>query len=501
MFPPNENRSASPSTWFRSLALTLCVALAAPVGAGEPANAGNIVVTSYRGDVRIAVRGAARAVQVGLVVELPAAIRTGHDGAIDLRQGNTTVAIAADTELRLPATDGAIIDRLIQTRGNAFYDVGKRGARKLRVETPYLVAVIKGTQFNVAVQADSSTISLFEGRLEVRAPDDSDVVDLNAGEIAIRHATDRSIRVLRMNGSKPHATTHNDLGKRALGPSGPDGGDLPRAPTPRDEGGDLVVGRDPSIRVTAPSSGEVVGIDMRAEAANTSLTLDAGNGALDAGVAAKLDDVAAVQVDAGIDAANGSVDGGVGAQVDLGAAAAGTAVDAGIDLDSGTVEVGASAAVDLAGASVGADVGAAVDLGAGTIDAATDVAVDLGGAAAAEVGADAAVDLGSAGIEVGTDMAADLGGAQVDAGLDVSLEPGAPAVDAGLDTSVAGADVGVAVGVDLGSGDLGLDVGLGGLDIGLGTDSGADTSSPATSPPPSDGGGLLGGLLGGSRRN
>ena len=57
---------------------------------------------------------------------------------------------------------------------------------KLRVETPLLVAVIKGTQFNVAVQPDSTTISLFEGRLEIRTPDDTDVVQLNAGEIAIR---------------------------------------------------------------------------------------------------------------------------------------------------------------------------------------------------------------------------------------------------------------------------------------------------------------------------
>jgi hypothetical protein len=497
MFRPNENRSASPSTWFRSLALTLCVALAAPVGAGEPAQAGDIVVTSYRGDVRIAVRGAARAVQVGLVVELPAAIRTGHDGALDLRQGNTTVAIAADTELELPAADGAIIDRLIQTRGNAFYDVGKRGARKLRVETPYLVAVIKGTQFHVAVQADSSTISLFEGRLEVRAPDDSDVVDLNAGEIAIRHVADRSIRVLRMNGSKPHPTTQNDPGKRTLAASGPDGGDnLPRATTPRDEGGDLVVGPDPSIRLTAPPSGDMAGVDMRAEAANTTLTLDAGNGALDAGVAAKLDDVAAVQVDAGIDAANGSVDAGLGAQVDLGAASADVAVDASVNLDAGTVDVDTGAAVELAGASIGAGLDAGVDLGAGAIDAGTGVALNLGGAAVADIGADAAVDLGSAALDVGTDVAADLGAAQVDAGLDVSLEPATTAIDAGLDTSVAGTDIGLGVEVDLGSGDLGLDVGLGGLDIGLGTDSGADTSSPATTP-----GGLLGGLLGGRRGN
>ncbi|HVJ29627.1 MAG TPA: FecR domain-containing protein, partial [Gammaproteobacteria bacterium] len=69
---------------------------------------------------------------------------------------------------------------MVQRRGNVFYDVAPRDLGKLRVETPLLVAVIKGTQFNVAVQPDSTTISLFEGRLEIRTPDNNDVVQLNA---------------------------------------------------------------------------------------------------------------------------------------------------------------------------------------------------------------------------------------------------------------------------------------------------------------------------------
>ena len=531
MFPANENRRACMPNWLRILALTLCVTLTAPVSAGEPANAGDIVVVSFRGDVRVTMRGAPRVVRAGVVVELPATIRTGHDGAIDLRQGNTRVAIAADTELEMPpATDGsAIIDRLIQTRGNAFYDVGKRETRKLRVETPYLVAVIKGTQFNVAVQEDSSTISLFEGRLEVRAPDDSDVVDLNAGEIAIRHSTDKAIRVLRMDGSKPVATTSNDGDKRFVGPAS-GGADSaaspPRVLPPSGDPGDVVVGRDATIHVTPPGGETVAGVDMRAEAANATVTLETGDGSVDAGLAAKVGDAVAVQVDAGVDLGVGAVDASASTSVDLGGVSAAANLDAGVNLDAGTIDVGAGTSVDLGAASVDAGLDAAVDLGAAAVDVAADVAVDLG-AASADLGVDAAADLGAGTVDLGTDaaadlgvasldtatdvgvdlgtgtvdvgagLAADLGVAQVDAGLDVGLEPTAPAVDTGIDTSVAGVDVGVDLGVDLGSGDL--DIGLGGLDIGLGTDSGADTSAPA--PPPADDGGLLGGLLGGRRRN
>src|SRR6185295_13822757 len=162
------------------------------------ASATDVVVVSVKGDVQVTMRGTARAVSAGATVELPASVRTGADGAIGLQQGPTTVSVAANTQIEIPASGlGEPIERVIQPQGSAFYNVGKRLGKKLRVETPYLVAVIKGTQFNVAVQGDGTTVSLFEGQLEVRAPDDSDVVNLNAGEIAIRHATDKTIRVLR----------------------------------------------------------------------------------------------------------------------------------------------------------------------------------------------------------------------------------------------------------------------------------------------------------------
>ncbi len=350
MVPPNDN-SYVLLTWFRVLALTLCVALALPVAAGESPGAADIVIVSLRGDVRVSMGGTPRTVQAGSVVELPATIRTGRDGAIDLRQGNTTVSIAADSELQLPANSGATIDRLIQTRGNAFYDVGKREGHKLRVESPYLVAVIKGTQFNVAVQEDSSTISLFEGRLEVRAPDDSDVVDLNAGEIAIRHATDKVIRVLRMDNGKPAATTSNDSGRRSVAPGGPDDGtQTPRVPPSIDNPGGLVVG-DPTIRVIAPGGDGAAQVNVHTNAASAEVSLDTGDGALDAGVTATVGNSVAAQVDVGVGLAEGEVGVAADAQVDLGAVAADVAVDAAVDLGSGTIDVGADAGVDLGGAS------------------------------------------------------------------------------------------------------------------------------------------------------
>ncbi|HEY7379361.1 MAG TPA: FecR domain-containing protein, partial [Steroidobacteraceae bacterium] len=117
--------------------------------AASAAASQDVVVISVKGDVTVTMRGTVRPVHTGTTVDLPAAIRTGADGAIALRQGPTTVSIAAKTQIQIPesASLGEPIDRVLQPQGSAFYDVGKRLGKKLRVETPYLVAVIKGTQF------------------------------------------------------------------------------------------------------------------------------------------------------------------------------------------------------------------------------------------------------------------------------------------------------------------------------------------------------------------
>lgn len=190
---------------------------------------GDITIVSLKGEVHVTMLGAERPVRVGSVLELPATLRTGRDGAVELRQGATSVDIGPDTLLEFPALAiaGGPIDRIVQPRGNAFYSVGKRPGRKLRVETPLLVGVVKGTQFNVAVQGDSTTISLFEGLLEIRAADESSVVDIKAGEIASRHSGDAGIGVLRMDAKAPPTRTP------AGATNNPGGGDRPQPVAPR----------------------------------------------------------------------------------------------------------------------------------------------------------------------------------------------------------------------------------------------------------------------------
>lgn len=199
----------------------LCLVASLATSTAFALDIGNIVATNVRGEVSISAGGVTRPLKSGTALQLPATVNTGKDGSVDLKQGATTVSVGPDTQLDFPAleTRQGAVDRIVQPRGKAFYDIGKRDGRKLRVETPYLVGVIKGTQFNVTAQPDGTTISLFEGRLEVLPSRGGESVDLTAGEIATLKAGDKSIEVLKSSGKllpKPASMPPSNGAVRAL---------------------------------------------------------------------------------------------------------------------------------------------------------------------------------------------------------------------------------------------------------------------------------------------
>jgi hypothetical protein len=343
-----------------ALALSLQHAGAAPVGA----TTAPVTVIAAQGEVSLTAQGAHKSLHKGDEVPLPATLDTGPDGSLELQQGHTTVSLAPNSELTIPppAVSGEAIDKIVQTHGNAFYSVEKRTVRKLHVETAYLVAVIKGTQFSVTAQDDSTTISLFEGRLEVRATDGSDVVDLEAGEIAIRHAGDAAIRMLRMDTGDPVARNlapGEVTGAADAGAAGVSTSAL--LPPGSDSGSPVTAGTSGTAHPSTGVGGIALPAQMSAEAASGGAAGSVSAGVALGSAAASVSTTVATAV-AGVSANTGatlSVSGSA-ASVNSGLSASVGSTSAGAALTASAAPSGVSAAATTSLASPIASTGAAV---------------------------------------------------------------------------------------------------------------------------------------------
>ncbi|MGX1324442.1 hypothetical protein AB7M17_007895 [Bradyrhizobium sp. USDA 377] len=104
-------------------------------------------------------------------------IRTGRNGRVLLVRGEETILISPNSVVGLPAEkkDG-LSTTIIQQAGSILLEVEKRNVKHFEVETPYLAAVVKGTQFSVTVGAGSTKVGVLRGQVEVS--------DFKTGQIA-----------------------------------------------------------------------------------------------------------------------------------------------------------------------------------------------------------------------------------------------------------------------------------------------------------------------------
>ncbi|MBR0781923.1 FecR family protein [Bradyrhizobium iriomotense] len=104
-------------------------------------------------------------------------IRTGRNGRVLLVRGEETILISPNSVVGLPAEkkDG-LSTTIIQRAGSILLEVEKRNVKHFEVETPYLAAVVKGTQFSVTVGAGSTKVGVLRGQVEVS--------DFKTGQIA-----------------------------------------------------------------------------------------------------------------------------------------------------------------------------------------------------------------------------------------------------------------------------------------------------------------------------
>ena len=79
-------------------------------------------------------------------------IRTGRNGRVLLMRGEETILVSPNSVIGVPAEKKeGLSTTIVQQAGSILLEVEKRNVQHFEVETPYLAAVVKGTQFRVTI--------------------------------------------------------------------------------------------------------------------------------------------------------------------------------------------------------------------------------------------------------------------------------------------------------------------------------------------------------------
>ena len=105
-------------------------------------------------------------------------IRTGQSGRVLLVRGAESMLISPNSVIHIPKenSDG-MSTTIVQRAGMIIFDVEKRNVKHFEVDTPYLAAVVKGTQFQVTVDKNESRVDVRRGQVEV--------LDFKSGQYAL----------------------------------------------------------------------------------------------------------------------------------------------------------------------------------------------------------------------------------------------------------------------------------------------------------------------------
>jgi hypothetical protein len=144
-------------------ALVLCgagVAQAQEVSWQVAKSSGEVWITS----------GGAQQVSLNADARLKAGdnVRTGRNGRVLLIRGEERIVVSPNTVIGIPSEKTS--DRpttILQQAGSILLDVEKRNVQHFEVETPYLAAVVKGTQFRVSVENGRARVEVLRGQVQV----------------------------------------------------------------------------------------------------------------------------------------------------------------------------------------------------------------------------------------------------------------------------------------------------------------------------------------------
>ena len=196
--------------------------LAAAVSAAGGAHADDGILTwivksiSSDEDGDIIQASAMRVPQVGTALVTGQRIATGGGQQMILTNGRDLVEIRPNTTVTIGDDDASTAASNVNlVNGTIHVEVGKRAPGKtFSIDAPYLVATVKGTQFDVTSSSDATAVAVTEGVVAVSADASGASIDVTVGNTAIvgRRNEDRPMLApTRANGAPSTIETDKNI--------------------------------------------------------------------------------------------------------------------------------------------------------------------------------------------------------------------------------------------------------------------------------------------------
>jgi hypothetical protein len=129
-------------------------------------------------------------------------VRTGRGGRVLLKRGNEAILIAPNSVVGVPAQNkDGMSTTILQQAGSILLDVEKRDVKHFEVETPYMAAVVKGTQFRVTIEAGKTSVEVVRGQVEVADFRSGQIAQVMAGQQATAFAAGKAGLSLQGSGN------------------------------------------------------------------------------------------------------------------------------------------------------------------------------------------------------------------------------------------------------------------------------------------------------------
>ena len=148
-------------------------------------------------------------------------IRTESGGSVVLTRNDESVRIGPKSSFEMKPASNGMLTRIFQEVGTLMFKVHKQSSKHFEVQTPHLVAAVKGTTFTVSVDNDGGAVHVVEGLVEVGSLRGSDRILVRPGKTAsVGAAGDSKVQIgvtpskaKKQNGKQSKAPTiSRDLG-------------------------------------------------------------------------------------------------------------------------------------------------------------------------------------------------------------------------------------------------------------------------------------------------